>query len=215
MVMVIGSSTTVDTRSRAPTSTPSAGSPRRRVRARASARGSLLTPLRAGLCRLHPASSPGTCSTSGPAARGCGRSCRSRGANLIRRWERRFALTTELLVRKATRGHRARHPALYDAPLPATAVVLSGGRPGCRASRTTRLLERTGEPPMCGDDPALRGLHRLQPLACRPGNRLQRDRRQPRRGRCQPAGAGGWTARPRRGRCSSSRSSLGPGRSAS
>ena len=48
------------------------------------------------------------------------------GPDLIRRWERRFLLTTELLV-KSGYGHlikRATH-SLYDAPKPVTAVVLT------------------------------------------------------------------------------------------
>jgi hypothetical protein len=48
------------------------------------------------------------------------------GPNLIRRWERRFLLTTELLV-KSGYGHLikwATH-SIYDAPRPVTAVVLT------------------------------------------------------------------------------------------
>jgi hypothetical protein len=49
------------------------------------------------------------------------------GPDLIRRWERRFALSTELLV-KAGYAHAIQlgTHAIYDAPLPVTAVVLSG-----------------------------------------------------------------------------------------
>lgn len=48
------------------------------------------------------------------------------GPDLIRRWERRFALTTELLVKAGyARVIQLGTHAIYDAPLPVTAVVLS------------------------------------------------------------------------------------------
>ena len=47
------------------------------------------------------------------------------GANLIRRWERRFALTTELLVKEGyARLIKLGTQSVYDAPKPTTAVVL-------------------------------------------------------------------------------------------
>lgn len=47
------------------------------------------------------------------------------GANLIRRWERRFALTTELLVKEGyARLIKLGSQSVYDAPKPITAVVL-------------------------------------------------------------------------------------------
>lgn len=53
-----------------------------------------------------------------------------RGPDLIRRWERRFALTSELLV-KAGYGQLIRigSQTVYDAPKPVTAVVLSRALP--------------------------------------------------------------------------------------
>ncbi len=48
------------------------------------------------------------------------------GPNLIRRWERRFALTTELLVKEGyARLIKLGTQSVYDAPRPVTAVVLS------------------------------------------------------------------------------------------
>ncbi|MCE9661174.1 MAG: hypothetical protein K8R60_21810 [Burkholderiales bacterium] len=48
------------------------------------------------------------------------------GPNLIRRWERRFALTTELLVKEGyARLIKLGTQSVYDAPKPVTAVVLS------------------------------------------------------------------------------------------
>jgi len=48
------------------------------------------------------------------------------GPNLIRRWERRFALTTELLVKACyARAIEIGSQSVYDAPRPTTAVVLS------------------------------------------------------------------------------------------
>ena len=48
------------------------------------------------------------------------------GPNLIRRWERRFALTTELLVKEGyARLVKFGTQSLYEAPKPVTAVVLS------------------------------------------------------------------------------------------
>jgi len=47
------------------------------------------------------------------------------GANLIRRWERRFALSTELLVKEGyARLIKLGTQSVYDAPRPTTAVVL-------------------------------------------------------------------------------------------
>ena len=47
------------------------------------------------------------------------------GANLIRRWERRFALSTELLVKEGyARLIKLGTESVYDAPKPTTAVVL-------------------------------------------------------------------------------------------
>jgi len=47
------------------------------------------------------------------------------GPNLIRRWERRFALTTELLVKEGyARLIKLGSQSVYDAPKPTTAVVL-------------------------------------------------------------------------------------------
>ena len=47
------------------------------------------------------------------------------GANLIRRWERRFALSTELLVKEGyARLIKLGSQSVYDAPRPTTAVVL-------------------------------------------------------------------------------------------
>jgi hypothetical protein len=47
------------------------------------------------------------------------------GANLIRRWERRFVLTTELLVKEGyARLIKLGTQSVYDAPKPTTAVVL-------------------------------------------------------------------------------------------
>ena len=48
------------------------------------------------------------------------------GPDLIRRWERRFALSTELLVKAGyAKVIKLGTAAVYDAPLPTTAVVLS------------------------------------------------------------------------------------------
>jgi hypothetical protein len=48
------------------------------------------------------------------------------GSNMIRKWERRFALTTELLVKEGyARLIKLGTQSLYDAPKPVTAVVLS------------------------------------------------------------------------------------------
>jgi hypothetical protein len=48
------------------------------------------------------------------------------GPDLIRRWERRFALSTELLVKAGyAKLIKLGSAAVYDAPLPTTAVVLS------------------------------------------------------------------------------------------
>jgi hypothetical protein len=48
------------------------------------------------------------------------------GANMIRKWERRFALTTELLVKEGyARVIKLGTQSLYDAPKPVTAVLLS------------------------------------------------------------------------------------------
>jgi hypothetical protein len=48
------------------------------------------------------------------------------GPNLVRRWERRFALTTELLVKEGyARIIKLGTQSVYDAPKPVTAVVLS------------------------------------------------------------------------------------------
>ena len=48
------------------------------------------------------------------------------GRNLIRRWERRFALTTELLVKEGyARIIKLGTQSVYDAPQPTTAVVLN------------------------------------------------------------------------------------------
>ena len=48
------------------------------------------------------------------------------GPNLIRRWERRYALTTELLVKEGyARVIELGTQTVYDAPRPTTAVVLS------------------------------------------------------------------------------------------
>src|SRR5205085_2617629 len=48
------------------------------------------------------------------------------GPNLVRRWERRFALTTELLVKEAyARLINIGTQAAYDAPQPVTAVVVT------------------------------------------------------------------------------------------
>lgn len=49
-----------------------------------------------------------------------------RGPNLLRRWERRFALTTELLVKEGyARLIKLGTQSIYDAPKPVTAVVLN------------------------------------------------------------------------------------------
>ena len=139
------------------------------------------------------------------------------GANLIRRWERRFALTTELLVKEGyARLIKLGTQSVYDAPKPTTAVVLDKSPEPDIAAFPDYAARPTSGPEVAGDDPALRALHRLQPLARRPGHRLPRDRRQRRRDPRQPArrrAAG--RARRRRARCSSSRSSPARDRSAS
>ncbi|MGA0611890.1 hypothetical protein [Caldimonas sp. KR1-144] len=49
-----------------------------------------------------------------------------RGENLLRRWERRFALTSELLVKEGyARLIKLGTQSIYDAPKPVTAVLLS------------------------------------------------------------------------------------------
>lgn len=50
----------------------------------------------------------------------------TRGDNLLRRWERRFALTSELLVKEGyARLIKLGTQSIYDAPKPVTAVLLS------------------------------------------------------------------------------------------
>ena len=67
------------------------------------------------------------------------------GANLVRRWERRFLLTTELLV-KSGYGKLitwATH-SIYDAPKPVTAVVLTAMPPRDAAHPDFAVLQTAG-----------------------------------------------------------------------
>lgn len=49
------------------------------------------------------------------------------GPNLLRRWERRFALSSELLAKEAyAQVIKLGTQSIYDAPMPVTAVVLNG-----------------------------------------------------------------------------------------
>ena len=110
------------------------------------------------------------------------------GPNLIRRWERRFALTTELLVKEGyARLIKLGTQSVYDAPKPTTAVVLDRSPAPDAAAFPDYAATADDRPRGPGDDPALRALHRLQPLARRPGRRFPRDRRQRRRDPGQPA----------------------------
>ena len=64
------------------------------------------------------------------------------GPDLIRRWERRFALSTELLVKAGyAQAIQLGTHAIYDAPLPVTAVVLSGAPARDAAHPDYELLE--------------------------------------------------------------------------
>ena len=75
-------------------------------------------------------------------------------------------------VRRAQADHRGR----------------AGPEPRARRRGLPRLRGTADDRPRgAGDDPALRALHRLQPLARRPGRRFPRDRRQRRRDPAQPA----------------------------
>ena len=72
------------------------------------------------------------------------------GANLIRRWERRFALTTELLVKEGyARLIKLGTQSVYDAPKPTTAVVLDRS-PAPDAADLPRLRRPAERPaPRC------------------------------------------------------------------
>ena len=125
MVMVIGSSTTVEyglkgiyehTIGRLAEATVSGDD--------ADARRASRRRLRPGLRRLHPPRALVQVRLPRAAEAALGGAPLS-GANLIRRWERRFALTTELLVKEGyARLIKLGTQSVYDAPKPTTAVVL-------------------------------------------------------------------------------------------
>ena len=67
------------------------------------------------------------------------------GPNLIRRWERRFALTTELLVKEGyARLIKLGSKSVYDAPKPTTAIVLDGSPVPDAAAWPDYLPKATG-----------------------------------------------------------------------
>jgi len=68
------------------------------------------------------------------------------GANLIRRWERRFALSTELLVKEGyARLIKLGSQSVYDAPRPTTAVVLDKApEPDAASYPDLRVLPGSG-----------------------------------------------------------------------
>ena len=80
------------------------------------------------------------------------------GPNLIRRWERRFLLTTELLV-KSGYGKLitwATH-SLYDAPRPVTAVVLTAMPPRDVAAHPDVVVLQTSGPQVLATIPRYEG----------------------------------------------------------
>jgi hypothetical protein len=67
------------------------------------------------------------------------------GPNLVRRWERRFLLTTELLIKSGyARAITWATHSLYDAPRPVTAVVLVGPLPRDAAHPDMAVLQSDG-----------------------------------------------------------------------
>jgi hypothetical protein len=65
----------------------------------------------------------------------------STGPNLLRRWERRFALTSELLVKETyARLIKLGTQSIYDAPKPVTSVVLSAAPAGAGAPAASCIV---------------------------------------------------------------------------
>ena len=79
----------------------------------------------AGVRRLHPRAALVPVRLRGASWPGCGATPRSGGRHPLRKWERKYALTTEYAI-KAIYGWLIKigTQASYDAPLPVTAVLI-------------------------------------------------------------------------------------------
>ena len=137
------------------------------------------------------------------------------GANLIRRWERRFALTTELLVKEGyARLIKLGTQSVYDAPKPTTAVVLD--RPRADVAGLPRLCgtaEHRHRGP--GDDPAYEPFTAYSRWLASQGIDFREIAGNDGEIVVSLLVPSGWMSSGWHGPCSSSRSSPAPGRSAS